>query len=178
MKHITAKEGTYNIILHATDVRNRTNEGVLSISASDAVVLTKEVTEGDIWTSRAVLRGGLMKETSDPLIFRYRITGSSDWKEVEAVLNGKEMTAAITGLKVATTYEYVAVAGKRHLPWFADSLRRKPPNFPMPGLRSGMVPSRPMYTNPAERCFGIPATTVHKSRNGYNHRGRFCEAWR
>ena len=86
MKHITAKEGTYNIILHATDVRNRTNEGVLSISASDAVVLTKEVTEGDIWTSRAVLRGGLMKETSDPLIFRYRITGSSDWKEVEAVL--------------------------------------------------------------------------------------------
>lgn len=113
MKHITAKEGTYNIILHATDVRNRTNEGVLSISASDAVVLTKEVTEGDIWTSKAVLRGGLMKETSDPLIFRYRITGSSDWKEVEAVLNGKEMTAAITGLKVATTYEYVAVAGEK-----------------------------------------------------------------
>ena len=61
MKHITAKEGTYNIILHATDVRNRTNEGVLSISASDAVVLTKEVAEGDIWTSKAVLRGGLMK---------------------------------------------------------------------------------------------------------------------
>ena len=70
---------------------NCTNEGVLSISASDAVVLTKEVvTEGDIWTSKAVLRGGLMKETSDPLIFRYRITGPSDWKEVEAVLNGKE----------------------------------------------------------------------------------------
>ncbi|WP_308756541.1 DUF4493 domain-containing protein [uncultured Bacteroides sp.] len=113
MKKITGKEGTYNITLHATDARGRTNERVLAISASDAVVLTKDAAEGDIWTSKAVLRGGLMKDTSDPLIFRYRAAGSSVWEEVPATLNGKEMTASITGLKVATTYEYVAIAGQK-----------------------------------------------------------------
>lgn len=113
MKKITEKEGTYNIVLHATDVRNHTTEGLLAISASDAVVLTKDAAEGDIWTSKAVLRGGLMKDTSDPLTFRYRAAGSSNWEEVAATLNGKEMTAAINGLKVATTYEYVAVAGEK-----------------------------------------------------------------
>lgn len=113
MEKITANEGTYNIVLHATDARNSTNEGILAISASDAVVLTKEVVEGEVWTSKAVLRGGLMKDTSDPLIFRYRVANTSNWEEVEATLNGKEITASISGLKAATTYEYIAVAGEK-----------------------------------------------------------------
>ena len=113
MKRITRNEGTYNIILHATDARGRTNEGLLAISASDAVVLTKEMAEGDVWTSKATLRGLLMKETSDPLIFRYRVANTSDWKEVEATLSGTEITASISKLNVATTYEYVVVAGKK-----------------------------------------------------------------
>lgn len=113
MKAITTNEGTYNIVLHAVDARGRTNEGLLTISASDAVVLTKDVVEGDVWTSKAILRGGLMKDTTDPLIFRYRVSGSSAWEEIEATLTGKEMTASISGLQVATTYEYVAVAGAK-----------------------------------------------------------------
>ncbi|HBO07844.1 MULTISPECIES: DUF4493 domain-containing protein [Bacteroides] len=113
MKQITAKEGTYNIVLHATDARGRTNEGLLSISASDATVLTKDALEGEVWTSKATLRGGLMKETAEPLTFRYRAVGSSSWEETEATLTGKELTASVTGLKVATTYEYVAVAGEK-----------------------------------------------------------------
>lgn len=142
------------------------------------MVLTKEVTEGDIWTSKAVLRGGLMKETSDPLIFRYRITGSSDWKEVEAVLNGKEMTAAITGLKVATTYEYVAVAGEKASSVVCRFTTEKAAQLPNAGFEKWHG-SKPTYVyESGGTMFGIPATTVHKSRNGYNHRRRFCEAWR
>lgn len=126
------------------------------------MVLTKEVAEGDIWTSKAVLRGGLMKETSDPLIFRYRITGSSDWKEVEAVLNGKEMTAAITGLKVATTYEYVAVAGEKASSVICRFTTEKATQLPNAGFENWHG-SKPTYVyESGGTMFGIPATMVHK----------------
>ena len=112
------------------------------------------------------------------LIFRYRITGSSDWKEVEAVLNGKEMTAAITGLKVATTYEYVAVAGEKASSVICRFTTEKATQLPNAGFENWHG-SKPTYVyESGGTMFWDTGNHGSQRRNGYNHRRRFCEAWR
>lgn len=112
IKKLTASEGEYQILLTATDNNDKVRTAVLRISASDAQLTTLDALEKDIWTSKAVLRGSVLKETAEPLSFRYRVTGDSNWSTVDAVRDGNQISADITGLIAGATYEYQAVAGE------------------------------------------------------------------
>lgn len=113
IQKMTTEEASYVLALTATDAAGKTNSGTLSIVVSDVAVLTREVNICDVWTSRAILRGELIYETTEPLSFNYRIKGTTNWENVAAVRDGDTMqlSAHLTNLQPGTEYEYQAVAG-------------------------------------------------------------------
>ncbi len=104
-------EGNYDIVLRAADMHGKEWSETLSLIISNAVVLTEAPATGDVWAHRATLRGTKLKETSDALTFRYRKVGTTEWAQVDAIVNGDNLSAEVTGLASGTTYEYQAVAG-------------------------------------------------------------------
>lgn len=112
VEKITAAEGSYDIQIHATDSKEKSNAATLSIVASNAVVITKSTPDAEVWSSKATLYGAVMKETSDPLSFLYRMANTSDeWTEVVAARSGQVFSAEISGLAAGVKYEYKAKAG-------------------------------------------------------------------
>ena len=110
---MTTAEASYAFTLSAIDAEGLSNTGILSIVVSNASVLTKDVVVGDVWSSRAELRGEIIHETTEPLSFNYRKKGESNWTNVEAVKgeDGVTFTAKLTGLEDGTEYQYQALAG-------------------------------------------------------------------
>lgn len=104
-------QGTHIISIYAADSHAKSWTQELNITISNAVVLTESVARADIWAKRATLRGSILKETSDALSFQYRIKNSSSWTSVDAVRNGNNLSAEISGLTPGKTYEYRAVSG-------------------------------------------------------------------
>lgn len=113
IQKITTEEASYTFVLTATDIEGKSNTGTLSIVVSDVAVLTKDVNIMEVWTTRAVLRGELIYETSEPLSFNYRIKGTTNWQNVEAVRNGEtlNLSAELTDLQSGAEYEYQALSG-------------------------------------------------------------------
>lgn len=113
IQQMTVAETSYTFALSASDAENKSNETTLTVVVSDASVLTKDVIITDVWTTRATLRGELIHETTDPLNFNYRIKGTANWTNVEAVRNADNVTfaAELTGLQSGTEYEYQALSG-------------------------------------------------------------------
>lgn len=105
--------GEYTFTIQAVDKSGKDNTATLSITVSDAIVVTEEPERASIWAHRATLRGSLVKATSEPLSFQYRQTGSESWTSVPANLSGSSLSAEVTGLTPGTTYEYQAVAGSQ-----------------------------------------------------------------
>ncbi|MEQ2516259.1 MULTISPECIES: DUF4493 domain-containing protein [Bacteroides] len=110
---MTTAETSYAFALSAIDAEGLSNTGILSIVVSNASVLTKDVVVGDVWSSRAELRGEIIHETTEPLSFNYRKKGESNWTNVEAVKgeDGVTFTTKLTGLEDGTEYQYQALAG-------------------------------------------------------------------
>lgn len=113
IQKITTEETSYTLALTATDTEGKTNSATLSIIVSDVAVLTTDVHIVDVWTSKAVLRGELIYETTEHLSFNYRIKGSANWENVDAVRDGETMniSAELTDLQPGTEYEYQALSG-------------------------------------------------------------------
>lgn len=113
IQKITTEETSYTLALTATDAEGKTNSATLSIIVSDVAVLTTDVHIVDVWTSKAVLRGELIYETTEHLSFNYRIKGSANWENVDAVRDGETMniSAELTDLQPGTEYEYQALSG-------------------------------------------------------------------
>ena len=110
---MTTAETSYAFALSAIDAEGLGNTGILSIVVSNASVLTKDVVVGDVWSSRAELRGEIIHETTEPLSFNYRKKGETSWTNIEAVKgeDGVTFTAKLTGLEDGTEYQYQALAG-------------------------------------------------------------------
>ena len=110
---MTTAETSYAFALSAIDAEGLSNTGILSIVVSNASVLTKDVVVGDVWSSRAELRGEIIHETTEPLSFNYRKKGETSWTNIEAVKgeDGVTFTAKLTGLEDGTEYQYQALAG-------------------------------------------------------------------
>ena len=110
---MTTAETSYAFALSAIDAEGLSNTGILSIVVSNASVLTKDVVVGDVWSSRAELRGEIIHETTESLSFNYRKKGETSWTNIEAVKgeDGVTFTAKLTGLEDGTEYQYQALAG-------------------------------------------------------------------
>lgn len=104
-------EGTYEINIRATDMHAKEWSETLTITISNAFVMTEQAIRSDIWAKRATLRATLMKATDDEITFQYRVKGSDAWQTVNANLDGTAITAQVEGLTSGTTYEYRAVSG-------------------------------------------------------------------
>ena len=104
-------EGNYEIDIRVADMHAKEWTKTLTISISNAVIMTEPAVRSDIWAKRATLRATLIKETDEAITFQYRTKGSDTWSTTEAQLNGTAITAQVEGLTSGTTYEYRAVAG-------------------------------------------------------------------
>lgn len=111
MQKLSQTEGVYEIAVNAQDQNGMQRSQQLVITVSNAIVVTEQPKDADIWWNRATLQGRRVRETSDALSFRYREKGSGTWNTVEAQLNESTLYANITGLSADTRYEYQAVAG-------------------------------------------------------------------
>lgn len=144
VQKITTTEKNFTFTLFALDANDKSNTGVLTVLVSDASVLTKEVHIADVWTSKTILRGELIHETLDPLNFNYRIKGTANWTNVEAVRNGEEIsfTAELTDLQPGTEYEYQALAGNTPSALICTFSTEKAAQFPNGGFErwSGDLP--------------------------------------
>ena len=118
VKKITAVEGVYTINLYAKDnppvdgyVANETTKSLV-ITVSNATIVTVDVVDNTVWSSKATLRANAVKDAIGEVSFRYRKKGTMDaWTTASAIQNGSIYTAEVTGLTANTTYEYAAIDG-------------------------------------------------------------------
>ncbi len=103
--------GEYAITIQALDAFEKEGTQTLTLVISDALVVTEAAPRSEIWATRAQLAGTKLRETDEALSFQYREVGTEEWISVPATLSENAMSANLTGLKPATTYEYQAVAG-------------------------------------------------------------------
>lgn len=113
MQKLSQKEGVYDIQFHATDDNKLQRSSVFRFIVSDAIVVTTNVIDAEVWATKATLRASLAKETTEPLAFKYRIKGTTSEFTVPAqrVADSKLLYANIGNLAPGTTYEYWALAG-------------------------------------------------------------------
>lgn len=101
--------GSYNITLTATDANGKSRSAVLKIEISEAAVVTAEAVS--FRQVSAVLAANIAKAEATGFGFNYRERGASEWIRVTDVTIDEartSYTAALTGLKGGTTYEYQA----------------------------------------------------------------------
>lgn len=103
--------GSHYITIRVADMHGKEWTQELHISISNAVVVTESVIRSEIWTNRATLRGSIIRETTDPISFQYRIKGTNSWNSVDAERNGEKLMATVYDLTPGKIYEYRAVSG-------------------------------------------------------------------
>lgn len=113
MAKMTAKEGTMETTIEAVDAEGKSRVAVWTLVASNATVRTDEIVSYEVWTSKAILHGTVVRESLITPKFRYRVKSSSEWTIVDADLSEKSFSKEITGLTPGTTYEYQAMDGEQ-----------------------------------------------------------------
>ena len=113
MASISDAAELHTFAVYAKDAQGKIGMQDLRLSYSDAVVVTEPVVRSTVWAHRATLRGSLLKATSDALLFKYRAKGAAEWQEASATTAEDLITAELTDLTAATTYEYFVVAGEQ-----------------------------------------------------------------
>lgn len=114
MAKMTAKEGSVETSIEAVDVEGKSRVAVWNVVASDATVKTSETKPYEVWTSKAILHGEILRDMFFTPKFRYRVkTESSEWMMVDADLSEKSFSKEIKGLTPGTTYEYQAMDGEQ-----------------------------------------------------------------
>lgn len=113
MQKLSQKEGVYDIQINATDDNKLQRSSVFRFIVSDAIVVTTNVIDAEVWATKATIRASLAKETEEALAFKYRIKGTTGEFTVPAqrVNGSKLLYANIKNLAPGTTYEYWALAG-------------------------------------------------------------------
>lgn len=113
MAKMTAKEGTMETTIEAVDAEGKSRVAVWTLVASNATVRTDEIVSYEVWTSKAILHGTVVRESLITPKFRYRVKSSSEWTIVDADLSGDSFSKEIIGLTPGTTYEYQAMDGEQ-----------------------------------------------------------------
>ena len=103
-------DGEYAIRVDAIDAKGKTGTGTLTIIVSDAPVATGTCDAASVWSTKATITGEVTKPDAANPILCYRKRGTATWSQAETTVNGTAMTAALTGLEPATTYEFAACA--------------------------------------------------------------------
>ena len=102
-------EGETAVKITATDVAGKSSTALLQFTAADSPVVTADIDETDVWATHATLQGSVLKaDQTEGAGFKYRAKGATDWITVSGKVSGSHLTADITGLKAATTYEFAA----------------------------------------------------------------------
>lgn len=110
------EQGDYTFAITATDDQNHTSSATLSISVTDAPVITLDPLPEDITNTTAIVRGVVAKDGAEKLGFYFWPEGSAEKTYVEGTVipsryaANTEFFAEVTGLKGNTTYEYVTAA--------------------------------------------------------------------
>lgn len=112
MRKISSEDGQYVVSFSAQDEQGKTRSADWNITVFSAPILTTSPDMGTVWSSKAQLNGLILHETEETLMFRYRSKDSETWSTVAAERNENKLTASLTGLKAATTYEYQVMAGE------------------------------------------------------------------
>lgn len=104
-------EGRYDFHIIATDVKPTSNraEATFTMVVSNAPARAEEAKPADIWSTKAVLRGSLIRTGASEYGFMYRQNAAraeGDWQKVRGQVNGTEITATLTGLAPGMRYEY------------------------------------------------------------------------
>lgn len=106
-------EGTYPIVVTATDASGKSTTRTFDLVISNADVAANGIVEADVWATSATVTGSILKDGVDASVagFNYRKQGEQSWKSIAASANGRELSAKIAGLEPGTIYEYTAYAG-------------------------------------------------------------------
>lgn len=104
------KEGEYDIVFTATDTQDKTTSGTLHITATNAPVRVNDVILTDVWATSVTLHGDILQTGATNPGIAYRVKGATEWAKADVSVNGTTITAAISGLRPGTEYEYTAIA--------------------------------------------------------------------
>ena len=103
-------DGEYNVAIDATDEADKTGHADLRIKISADDVTTEAIGAGAAWATRATVGGVINKDGISNPVMKYREKGTLAWTEAATTVSGKKMQATLTGLKPATTYEFIAAS--------------------------------------------------------------------
>lgn len=110
----TLPEGEHLFRITATDAKETNNRSVTDylLVISNAPVRSEEAASGDIWPTTAKLTASILKDATEyGFLYRELTTRStSEWTKVQGNVNGRTVSADLTGLTPGTTYEYKAYA--------------------------------------------------------------------
>lgn len=101
-------EGVYAINIAVVDAKGKQANATLNLVVSEAPVNTEEVNPIDIWATKAVISGAIVKAGVTDPVMKYRAKGTSAWTTAETTVTGSTFSASLTGLTPGTVYEYVA----------------------------------------------------------------------
>lgn len=109
-------EGEHRYTIRAVDSNGKEATATLIINVSDAAVITYDIVAADVWATSATITGAIIKDTATNVKMRYRKLGASEWTDVEYTRSGNALSAILTGLTDATTYEYAVVCDETPSP--------------------------------------------------------------
>ena len=109
-------DGEHRYSIRAVDSNGKEATATLIINVSDAAVITYDIVAADVWATSATITGAIVKDTATNVKMRYRKLGASEWTDVEYTRSANALSAIITGLSPATTYEYVVVCDETPAP--------------------------------------------------------------
>ncbi|MGM9861243.1 MAG: DUF4493 domain-containing protein [Muribaculaceae bacterium] len=124
-------EGEHRYSIRAVDSNGKEATATLIINVSDAAVITYDIVPADVWATSATITGAIIKDTATNVKMRYRRLGAAEWTDVEYTRIGNALSAILTGLTDATTYEYAVVCDETPSPvpmTFTTEMAKQLPN--------------------------------------------------
>ena len=106
----------YEFTITATDDTRKTTTATLSLRISEAPVVAAPVAESDVTYLTATLTGTVAQDGVESAGFEYAPAGTENWTYVSgsttraSLAKGQTFYATVSGLEVATAYQYRAVA--------------------------------------------------------------------
>lgn len=102
---------------------DKTEEWVMSVTQAKGNVATLEANP---WGGFAMLNGSIVAGSTEKAKFEYRKSGDTEWKSIDAIVNGASISARLGGLTGSTSYQYRAVLGQQQGPTVAFQTQATP----------------------------------------------------
>lgn len=102
-------DGLYAFTLEVVDAKDRVSTLAMNIRVSNDPLRIEEVNINDVWAKNATITATALRAEYGNVSFEYRKAGDSSWLTAVAKSNGSNLSADLTSLEPATTYEYRVV---------------------------------------------------------------------